>query len=231
LGDAVLFRGDGDPRLIPSIAKLFLQVPLPEIAVKESLLFEEFKRYFHHKPCLKEENAIDWEMRIAAREFGLLSSLMDWTCSLDIAIEFAICKFIEKNICYTNLWILKKSSLKQITINSETKVDSFNEISEPTIVNLGQYSETTHWHRKFIQGGFFLKQPHQNIFTSLDKNPDFESRLVQIIIPQNVVGNIWKTIATKIDLDLTAMPIKGSSDKTLGEICDALNNKYLKIGV
>jgi hypothetical protein len=228
LDDAVLFRGDGDPRLIPYLAKLFSQNPLPEIAVKESLLFEEFKRYFHHTPCVIEENAIDWELRIAAREFGLASSLMDWTFNLDIAIEFAIHKFIEKNISYTNLWVLKKPGLKHITINSATKPESFNEISEPTIVNLGQYSESTHWHRKFIQGGYFLKQPYQNICISLDKNPEFESRLVQIIIPQNVVGNVWKTISHTIDLDSKAMLTKGSSDKTLGQICDALNNKYLR---
>jgi hypothetical protein len=225
LDDAVLFRGDSDPRLIPSIAKRFYQDPLSEIVLKENLLFEEFMRYFHHKSIFEEKSAIDWEMRIAAREFGLASSLMDWTCNLDIAIEFAIDRFVEKNISYTSLWVLKKSSLKQIIINSGTKV-GFNEISEPTIVNLAQYSETTHWHRKFIQGGYFLKQPHQNICISLDANPEFEPILVQIIIPQNAVGNIWKKIATKRDLDLPSMPVKGHSDKTLGQICDAINNKY-----
>ena len=227
LNDGVLYRGDGDPCLIPSIAKRFYQVPLSEIVVKESLLFEEFMRYFHHKSIFKEDSAIDWEMRIAAREFGLLSSLMDWTCNLDIAIEFAIDRFIEKNISYTSLWVLKTSNLKQITINTETSVDRFNVISEPAIVNLSQYSETTHWHRKFVQGGYFLKQPYQNICISLDKNQEFESRLVQIIIPQNAVGNIWKIIAAQRDLDLPSMLVKGHSDKTLGEICDAINKKYI----
>jgi hypothetical protein len=228
LGDAVLFRGTSDRQLIPSIAKLFFQSHLPDIAVKESLLFEEFNQYFHHKSSFIDKTAKDWEMRIAAREYGLASSLMDWSCNLNIAIEFAIHQFIQKNISYTNLWVLKKPCLKQITIEPTTELESFNEISEATIVQLAKYSETTHWHRKFIQGGYFLKQPYQNISTSLDKNPDFESRLIQIIIPQNVVGNIWEIIATQIDLDLPAMPIKGPSDKTLGKICDALNKKYLK---
>lgn len=229
LSDAVLFRGTSDRQLIPSIAKLYFQSCLADIAVKESLLFEEFSQYFHHKSSFIDKTSKDWEMRIAAREYGLASSLMDWSCNLDIAIEFAIHQFIGKNISHTNLWVLKKPDLKQITIGSTTELESFNEISEAMIVQLAKYSETTHWHRKFIQGGYFLKQPLQNICTSLDKNPNFESRLVQIIIPQNVVGNIWKIIATKIDLDLPVMPIKGTSDKTLGKICDALNNKYLRL--
>ena len=226
LDDAVLFRGTSDCQLIPSIAKMNCQFSIADLAVKESLLLEEFNKYFHHKSCFNEETAKDWEIRIAAREYGLASSLMDWSCDLDIAIEFAIHKFIEKNISYTNLWVLKKPGLKQITINPKT-AEYFNEISEATIVQLAQFSETTHWHRKSVQGGYFLKQPVQNITTSLDKNPDFESRLIQIVIPQNAIGNIWKIIASRRDLDLPAMLIKGHSDKTLGKICDALNNKYL----
>ena len=218
LDDAVLFRGDGDPRLIPSIAKQLAHCTLSEIIVRENLIFEEFKSYYHHESKCTNGTGYDWDMRIAAREFGLLSSLMDWSFNLDIAVEFAIHKFIEKNISYTNLWVLKKPGLKQITINSATKPEGFNEIAEPTIVNLGQYSETTHWRRKFIQGGYFLKQPYQNICISLDKNPKFESRLVQIIIPQNVVGNIWKNIAPRIDLDLPSTPVKRPSDNTLGKI-------------
>ena len=223
--NAVLYRGTDRP-LIASIAEnnKFNYV---DIVLKENLLLEGFKKYYHHDFSVKTEIAKDWEIRIAAREFGLASSLMDWSCNLDIAIEYAINRFIEKNINHTNLWVLKKTDLKQITINSTTKTESFNEISEATIVQLGLYSETTHWHRKSIQGGYFLKQPLQNISTSLDKNPDFESSLIQIIIPQNVVGNIWKIIANRRDLDLPSMPEKGPSDITLGKICDALNNKYL----
>ena len=135
LGDAVLFRGTSDSYLLPSIDK-YVKSNLADIGVKESLLLEEFKKFYHHKSIFMEESAIDWEMRIAAREYGLVSSLMDWSCNLDIAIEFAINRFIEKNISYTSLWVLKKSNLKQITINSETKADRFNEISEPTIGHL-----------------------------------------------------------------------------------------------
>ncbi|MEI6679837.1 MAG: FRG domain-containing protein [Mariniphaga sp.] len=222
--DAVLYRGTDGP-LIPSIAR-YTQSSSVDLAVKECLLLEEFYKFYHHKYSFDEGAAKDWEVRIAAREFDLASSLMDWTCSLDIAIEFAINRFVQKNLSYTNLWVLKKPGLKQITINLKT-TESFNEISEATIVQLTQFSETTHWHRKSVQGGYFLKQPVQNIAIPLDKNPDFESQLIQVVIPQNAVGNIWKIIANRRDLDLPSMPNKFPSDETLGKICDALNNKYL----
>lgn len=220
--DEILYRGTSNA-LVPSIVQKCSYRTYEDLVVKEHLLLEEFKKYSHLKYKFKEGDNLDWEIRIAAREHGLASSLMDWSNSLDIAIEFAIYDFEAKNIDYTTIWILNKSKIKQISIPEETT--NFNEITSPSIIQFSPFTESTYYKRKFIQGGFFLKQPFQDITKPLNLNSFYSDHLTQIIIPKDAVGGIWRKIASEVDLDLPSIPVINGSDKSLDEICNELN-KY-----
>ena len=218
--DEILFRGTSEA-LVPSIVQRCSYNTYADLVAKEYLLLHEFNKYSHIKYKFEEGDNLDWEIRIAAREHNLASSLMDWSNSLDIAIEFAIDNFESKKNNYTNLWILIKPGIEQIRIPEEVK--SFNEIVTPTIIQFTPYTETSYYKRKFVQGGYFLKQPFQDICISLDQNPFYSDHLVHIIIPKDAVGGIWKKIASEIDLGLPAMPVINHSDKSLDKICSELN--------
>ena len=222
--DGVLFRGTSAP-LVPSLVQKLNYNSYADLVVKEHLLLNEFNKYSHLNYKFEEGYNLDWEIRIAAREHGLASSLMDWSISLDTAIEFAIHNFEAKKIDYTNIWILIKPGIEQISIPE--KSISFNEIVTPTIIQFTPYAETSYYKRKFVQGGYFLKQPFQDITTPLDQNFFYSEHLVRLIIPKNSVGEIWKKIALIINLDLPAMPVKNISDNALDEICIELNKKML----
>ncbi|PWA06178.1 FRG domain-containing protein [Flavobacterium psychrotolerans] len=221
--DEILYRGTTND-LIPSIVQKCSYSTYEDLVVKEYLLLEGFKKYSHLKYKFKEGDNLEWEIRIAAREHGLASSLMDWSNSLDIAIEFAIYDFEAKNIDYTTIWILNKSKIKQISIPEKTI--NFNQITTPSIIQFTPYIESTYYKRKFIQGGFFLKQPFQDITNPLNLNSFYSDHLTQIIILKDAVGGIWKKIASNVDLDMPAMPVTNASDKTLDKICKALNENY-----
>jgi len=224
--DGILFRGTSQT-LLPSITEKCSFFSYADLVVKEHLLLNDFIKYSHIKYEFNAKIARDWEIRIAAREHGLASSLMDWSNSLEIATEFAIYDFEAKNIDYTNLWILKKSKMDQILISKELeKKDSFQEIINPTIAQYAKFSNSAYWRRKFIQGGFFLKQPYQDIKTSLENNPFFAELLIHIIIPRNVIPEIWQRIASKYNLDEDVCPSNNNSDKALDKICAELNSKY-----
>ncbi|MBW6537328.1 MAG: FRG domain-containing protein [Mariniphaga sp.] len=224
--NAILYRGSSN-LLVPSIVEKCSFHSYADLVVKEHLLLNDFNKYSHIKHEFKEKVAQDWEIRIAAREHGLASSLMDWSNSLDIALEFAIFQFEKKNIDFTNLWILNKSKLNQITVCSVLeKKNSFQEISSPSIIGFAKYCESTYWRRKFIQGGYFLFQSPQEIIIPLEKNPFFSERLMHIIIPKKVVPEVWKNIASKVNLDLDACPNFSFSDKGLDEKCIELNKIY-----
>ena len=219
----ILFRGE--PKfLVPSIVTKCSFNSYADLVIKEKSLLEEFNEYSHINYKFKKGNELDWEIRIAAREYGLASSLMDWTNSLDIALEFAIHNFLSKQISFTSLWILDKLKLEQLSV-SDNCILNFDEIFTPTIIQYSDYNKETYYRRKFIQGGYFLKQPSQDITIPLNSNPYYSEALTQIIIPDNAAGNIWKNIALKTNLDQNACISFNKSDNTLSKICSGLNMK------
>ena len=221
----IFYRGTSNS-LVPSIVQSCQFNTYADLVAKEYLLLNEFKKYSNIKYTSTEIIAQDWEIRAAAREHGLASSLMDWSNCLDLAIEFAIHNFEAKKIIYTNLWILNKSKLPKIEIGNGNVDKKFDEIFEPTIVNIINYSRETYFRRKFIQGGYFLKQPYEDICTSLETNPVFSEKLVHIIIPKDCIPELWKKRAKEINLDLSSMAVFDNSAGTLDNICKELNNKY-----
>ncbi|MBX2913666.1 MAG: FRG domain-containing protein [Cyclobacteriaceae bacterium] len=225
-GNSVFYRGTSS-LLVPSIVEKSSFNSYADLVAKEYSLVGDFEKYSHIKSEFKNKIAADWGVRIAAREHGLASSLMDWSNSLDIALEFAIHRFEKKAIDYTNLWILNTSGINRIRISDKMeKQDSFHEIESPSIIDLPKYTNSGYWRRKFIQGGYFLFQSPQEIVMSLDENPLFLERLVHFIIPKTVVPDIWKNIASKVNLDLEACPSFDNSDKALDEKCLELNKLY-----
>ena len=221
--NAVFYRGTSS-LLVPSIVEKCSFNSYADVVAKEHFLLDDFKKYSHLKYEFIGQVAKDWEIRIAAREHGLASSLMDWSNSLDTALEFAIYHFESKKIDFTSLWILNKSEINQITVSAEMeKKNSFQELSYSSIIQFAKYNESTYLRRKFIQGGYFLFQSPQEVIIPLEKNPIFSERLVHIIIPKNVVPGIWKQIASKVNLDLDVCPSFGKSDKALDEKCTELN--------
>lgn len=222
--DNILFRGE-PKSLVPSIVDKCSFNSYADLVLKEKSLLEEFNEYSHIKYSYKKGNEMDWEIRIAAREYGLASSLMDWTNSLDIALEFSIHDLLSKQIPFTSLWILDKLKLEQLSV-SDNCILNFNEVFIPTIIQYPQYSEESYYRRKSIQGGYFLKQPIRDITNPLNLNPYYSEALTQIIIPDSAVGKIWKNITLQIDLDKDACISFNNSDKILGEICLGLNLKY-----
>lgn len=155
----ILFRGE-PKSLVPSIVDKCSFNSYADLVVKEKSLLEEFNNYSHISYKFNKGNERDWEIRIAAREFGIASSLMDWSNSLDIALEFAIHDFLSKQIPFTSLWILDKSKLEQLSVSNNCDL-IFDEIFIPTIIQYSHYGEQTYYRRKSIQGGYFLKQPGQ----------------------------------------------------------------------
>ena len=220
----ILFRGEPNA-LVPSIVNKCVLSTYADLVVKENLLLDEFNNYSHIKYKFTNGNEHDWETRIAAREYGLASSLMDWTNSLDIALEFAIHDFLKKNRSHTSLWILDKSKLEQVHISAACSINA-NEINKPTIIQYSQYSEETYYRRKSIQGGYFLKQPYQQVIMPLNLNPYYTESLTQIIIPSSAVSNIWKNLTAKYNLDLDLCANFNPSDKALSKICNGINLKY-----
>lgn len=224
--NAVFYRGTSN-LLVPSIVEKCSFNSFGDLVTKENLLLEEFKKYSQIKYEFKDRIAHDWEVRIAAREHGLASSIMDWSNSLDIALEFAIHGFENKKIDFTSLWILNNSKLNPIIVSAKMeKKESFQEAISPSIVNFAKYTKSGYWKRKFIQGGYFLFQSLQQIIIPLDENPIFSERLVHFIIPKNVVPNIWKHIDSKVNIDLDVCASFDISDSTLDEKCKELNKKY-----
>lgn len=222
--NGVLFRGEPDI-LVPSIVKKCSFNSYTDLIVKEKYLLKEFNEYCHKDYTFKKGNELDWEIRIAAREYGLASSLMDWTLNLNIALEFAIYNFLSKQILSTSLWILDKLKFEKLSVSHDCVLNS-DDIFTPTIIQYSQYSEESYFRRKSIQGGYFLKQPSQDIDLPLNLNPYYSEALTQIIIPENAVGNIWKNIARIYDLDKNVCANFNNSDKELDKICEGLNLKY-----
>lgn len=220
----IIFRGE-PKSLVPSIVDKCSFNSYADLVVKEKSLLDEFNEYSHINYNFKKDNERDWEIRIAAREYGLASSLMDWTNSLNIALEFAIHEFLSKQISHTNLWILDKLKLEKLSVSNNCELN-FNEIFTPTLIQYPQYSEETYYRRKSVQGGYFLKQPSQDITIPLNSNPFYSESLTQIIIPNCAIGNIWKNIATKTDLDKDTCISFSNSDETLSNICSELNKKF-----
>ena len=223
-GNNILFRGE-PKSLFPSILDKCSFNSYDDLVVKEKSLLEGFNEYSHINYKFKKGNELDWEIRIAAREYGLASSLMDWSDSLDIALEFAIHDFISKEIPFTSLWILDILKFEKLSVSSNCTLN-FDEVFIPTIIQYPQYSLETYYKSKSIQGGYFLKQPYQDIIIPLNLNPYYSESLTQIIIPDSAVGNVWKNIALKTNLDQNACISFNNSDITLSKICTNLNKKY-----
>ena len=227
--DYVLFRGSSNP-LLPSLPEKCSYKSYVDLAYKEFELLSEFNSYSTLTYTYKNDIPKDWEIRIAGREHGLASSLMDWSYNIEIALEFAIHNFQKKNIDYTSVWFLIKSNIEQIDINEMTNI-GFNDIEKPMFVNYNlsaDYYQKAYSRRKFIQGGFFLKQPYVDICKPLNQNRYFYNNLVQIIIPKNIVPNIWNSLSKNKDLNQTAIivGVNNSSHETLDSICQELNSKY-----
>lgn len=226
-GNAVLYRGISNS-LVPSIIEKYPSNSYTDLIDKEHLLLSDFKKYSNIKYKSSETKALDWEIRIAAREHGLVSSLMDWSNSLNVAIEFAIYNFEAKKLDFTNLWILNTADLPRIEIGDNKVSKEFREIFDPTIVQLTIYDEECFLRRKFVQGGFFLKQSYQDIHTSLENNPKLSDKLVHLIIPRDVVPSSREKRARVVNLDLNLMAtFNNPKAEALDSICKELNEKYL----
>lgn len=136
--NVVFYRGTSNV-LVPSIVEKYSFNSYAELVAKEYFLLEDFRRYSHIKYEFKEKIAQDWEIRIAAREHGLASSLMDWSNSMDIALEFAIHRFENKKIDFKSLWILNNSSINPIIVSTNMdKKESFQELCSPSIIQFAK---------------------------------------------------------------------------------------------
>ncbi|RZK09594.1 MAG: FRG domain-containing protein [Flavobacterium sp.] len=227
--NAVLFRGTSNP-LVPSLVEKCSFGSYSDLAYKEHMLLQEFKTYSSLTYQYQNGVPLDWEIRIAAREHGLASSLLDWSNNIDIAIEFATYNFISKNIDFTSVWILVKSDMDQLEIDGTTK-QKYDDINLPTIINYNlstNYAKYAYSRRKVVQGGFFLKQPYFTIETPLNKNLLFQDRLTKIFIPKSAINSIRNSLSETIDLNLTALPSasNNNSSEILDDICQRLNSKY-----
>jgi len=224
--NSVLYRGSSNS-MIPSIVEKFSINSSSDLTIKEQMLINDFNKLVKFKYEFNEEVAKDWEIRIAAREHGLASSLMDWSNSLDIALEFSIFDFDSKGINYTSLWILNTEKIYKINISdSIIKKDSFQNICTPSIINISKYSEATYFRRKFIQGGCFLYQSPEESIISLEKNITFENRLINIILPRSIIPDVRKKINSKIDLATNICNNFRNSDKNLDDLCKKINEKH-----
>lgn len=221
-----LFRGTSS-LLVPSIIEKCSFNTYADIVAKEYLLLNDFINYSNVSYDLDNIVAKDWEIRISAREHGLASSLMDWTNSLDIALEFAINDFERKKLNYTSLWVLKKSTIHQVTISSRMdKKESFKELVGSSIIQFPKYNETDYARRKFIQGGYFLFQSPLNLVNPVNLNNELSEHLMHIIIPKSIVPNIWKHIVEKVNLSIDVCANFNDSSRALDEVCKDLNKKY-----
>lgn len=215
----ILFRGE--PKcLVPSLINFCKS----DFDTTESFLLEEFKKKSNLMLRFESSAARDWEIRIAAREYGLASSLMDWSNSLDIALEFATNNFETKNLEHSSLWVLDKSNLKQITINQNTDI-RFENIVEPTIIQFTDYSGLTYHRRRLIQGGYFLFQSTEDINTPLENNSFFSDILHHIVIPKEAVFEIRKQLSAKLDLKLDTCVELNTSDESRKVLCKKLNSQ------
>lgn len=225
----VLFRGTSN-RLIPSLTyKCSYNTPA-DLALKEQMLLKEFETFISSNYQFKNDFIKDWEIRIAAREHGLASSLMDWSNDINIAVEFAIHNFEEKNIESTNVWILVKSGIMQIELD-EFIQEVFQDNEQPSILNyhLNVINiDKAYSRRKSIQGGFFLKQPYTDIVTELYQNPALKNNLIKIIIPKKAVSEIRSSLSEIIDLSKTAMPSANldETEEIMDKVSEQLNVKY-----
>lgn len=225
--NAILYRGTPN-QLLPSLVEKCSFKTYQDLTCKELALHVEFAKSSNLNYLYKNSIAQDWEARIAGREHGLANSLMDWSNSLEIAVEFAIHDFENKMIDFTSIWFLVRLNIEQIHVNETTSIH-FNEIDKPTIVNynLGaDYSEETYSKRKSVQGGYFLKQPNSDILTPVNQNYFFRDKLLQIIIPGNEVSEVRSSLSHVIDMTQTALPFGTKDSHDLDNICQKLNSRY-----
>lgn len=227
--NAILYRGTSNS-LVPSLVEKCSYKTYEDLAYKEFMLLSDFSSYTSIEYQYNNDIPLDWEQRIAAREYGLVSSLIDWTNDIKIATEFSIHHFQKKDIPFTSIWMLIKDKINQIEINNDT-AKSFSEIDEPTILNynLGpHYYQNSYSKRKFVQGGFFVKQSYSDICLPINLNSFFKENLIQIIIPRSAIFKIRNSLSSILDLNETAMPSRmKKGDEGLDELCEYLNNKYI----
>jgi hypothetical protein len=219
----VFFRGTSKP-LISSLVEKCSYKTYEDLACKEFEMLSEFRAYSNLSYRFKNKNEIatDWEIRIAAREHNLASSLMDWSNDLELAVEFAIRNFIAKNIHFTSVWFLVKKNIPQIELG-ESMSTHFKDVSDPSIISYPSGSEfhtQIFTRRKFIQGGYFLKLSYLDQIKPIQTNPFFEDKLLQVIITTDVVSKMFKSL--KVDLKKDAMIEETQLDK----VCEQLNTKY-----
>lgn len=224
----IIFRGTAN-LLLPSITERYTFENDVDLIAKEKLLLNDFNNYSFYNYEFDEKVANDWEIRIAAREHGLASSLMDWSNSLDISLEFAVHNFETKNIKYTSLWILNKTDISQINLAPKMyNKDSFKELTNPTIIQFSRYNHLAFMRRKFIQGGYFLFQPSFEVTLPLEKNLKYSENLTQIVISKNTIPDILKNLSLNRKIDENICPTFGDSSVSgLDDLCRELNKKYL----
>lgn len=223
-GREILYRGTNNS-LVPSIVEKYSFNSYADLIAREYFLLNDFQSFSQIKYDFKEKIARDWEIRIRACEYGLASRLIDWSNSLDTALEFAIHQFERKKIEYTSLWILNTLKLNQILIAEEmNKKDSFQEIVCPSIIQFKNHSKANYPSSRYTQGGYFLFQSSLEVIVSLDKNPFFSELLTHIVIPQNIVPKIRKDIFLEEKPDLRSDFY--DFDETLSKKCRQLNKMY-----
>ncbi|MBX2963696.1 MAG: FRG domain-containing protein [Cyclobacteriaceae bacterium] len=219
----ILYRGASN-HLIPSLAERCSFKSYQDLAHKEFSILTDFSKYSTIDYKHKKEISRDWEIRIASREHGLVSSLMDWTNNIEIATEFSIKDFHKKNIDFTSIWVLIKQNIDQINLEESTALH-FNDLEVPTIINYSlsaDYFKKNHARRKFIQGGLFLKQNYIDIINPLNSNQYFQDKLIQFIISKEVLPTIWSSLSQKLNLDEDSVVMKTALD----DVCKDLNSKY-----
>jgi hypothetical protein len=222
-GNEVFFRGTSKP-LVSSLVEKCSHKTYEDLAYKEFEILKEFRAYSNLSYRFENENEIatDWETRIAAREHNLVSSLMDWSNDLELAVEFAIRNFLSKNIPFTSVWFLVKKDIPPIELGKSMTIH-FKDVNAPSIISYpsgSDFHKQIFTRRKFIQGGYFLKLSYVDLMKPLQTNPFFEDKLLQVIIPKDAVSKIFKSL--KVDLKKDAMIEENQLDK----ICEQLNAMY-----
>jgi len=174
----VLFRGQRkDTDLLPKIARAGL--PAGDLLKYERKMFEDFKRF--SLPYLAgphPEN--DWEWLTLAEHHGLPTRLLDWTKNPLAALWFTVEKEEEEPGGARPdgiVWVLKFIEKDFVNIGEEKNPFEVRKtmVYEPSHITKRITAQAAAFtvHR-YMEGGSFIP---------LNKNKDFKSRLVKIVVP------------------------------------------------
>jgi len=183
----IFFRGDYK-ELVPTIVNKNKELNVIELLEKERRLTALFQKLAFIKPLFTNKVALKWELRISSREHGLQSILLDFSNNEMIALEFATHAFIDAEIESSNLWIYKTTSN---TIILSEQIDN-SDFKNSTMISNPKFNCNPHTRRRFVQGGYFLYQPSQNLIIPIDQNSQLKTNLVKIEISKEIKSELHK---------------------------------------